>query len=125
MLSSVAKRYEEVVQEINDNRAQMQVQYDLLRALTAQKSENESVKKDFDSLEQDATIWKLVGPVMVKQDREDAKTNVDKRIEFIAADIAKAEVEIKRLEEIFETKRNELLKLQEQEQQPAVLSTNA
>ena len=125
MSSSVSKRYEEVVQEINENRSQMQVQYDLLRALTAQKSENESVKKDFDSLEQDATIWKLVGPVMVKQDCEDAKTNVDKRIEFIAADIAKAEVEIKRLEEIFETKRNELLKLQEQEQQPAVLSTNA
>jgi len=110
------ERYNQILAEINENRAKLQTQYDLLRQLTAQKSENESVKKDFETLEGSGVIWKLVGPVMVKQDREDAKANVDKRIEFIAGDVSKAEEAIKILEDEFETKRAELIKIQEEAQ---------
>ena len=106
-------KYNDLVNDINANREKLQVQYDLLRQLTSQKAENESVKKEFQILEPAGVIWKLVGPIMVKQDRDDAAANVDKRIEFIAGDIAKAEEVIKVLEEEFETKRGELLKLQE------------
>jgi len=110
------EKYNQIVAEINENRSKLQTQYDLLRQLTAQKSENESVKKDFESLEENGVIWKLVGPVMVKQDREEAKANVDKRIEFIAGDVTKAEEAIKLLEDEFETKRAELMKIQEEAQ---------
>jgi prefoldin beta subunit len=109
-----SEQYTTLVNEINHNREKLQVQYDLLKQLTSQKSENESVKKEFEILEPSGVIWKLVGPVMVKQDREDAKANVEKRIEFISGDIGKAEEAIKELEEEFETKRSELMKLQEQ-----------
>ena len=109
----VPERYNELVNDINANREKLQVQYDLLKQLTSQKSENESVKKEFQVLEPTGVIWKLVGPVMVKQDRDDATANVDKRIEFISGDIAKAEEVIRVLEEDFEVKRGELLKLQE------------
>ena len=107
------QKYAAIVNEINENRAKLQTQYDLLRQLTAQKSENESVKKEFEILEPSGVIWKLVGPVMVKQDRDEARVNVDKRIEFITGDIAKAEEAIKILENEFEVKREELMKLQE------------
>ena len=107
------QQYTAIVNEINENRAKLQTQYDLLRQLTAQKSENESVKKEFEILEPSGIIWKLVGPVMVKQDRDEARANVDKRIEFITGDIAKAEEAIKILENEFEVKREELMKLQE------------
>jgi prefoldin beta subunit len=109
----VPERYTELVNDINANREKLQVQYDLLKQLTSQKSENESVKKEFEILEPTGVIWKLVGPIMVKQDREDATANVEKRIEFISADIMKAEDAIKSLEDDFETKRGELMKLQE------------
>ena len=107
------QKYAAIVNEINENRAKLQTQYDLLRQFTAQKSENESVKKEFEILEPSGVIWKLVGPVMVKQDRDEARVNVDKRIEFITGDIAKAEEAIKILENEFEVKREELMKLQE------------
>ena len=113
------EKYSAIVQEINENRAKLQTQYDLLRQLTAQKSENETVKKEFEILEPSGVIWKLVGPVMVRQDREDANANVEKRIEFISGDIAKAEEAIKSLEEEFEVKRGTLLKMQEAAQTAA------
>lgn len=39
--------------------------------------------QEVDLLETDSVIYKLVGPVLVKQDVNDAKMNVSKRIEFI------------------------------------------
>ncbi len=99
---------------INDHRRKMQTQVELMKRLTAQKSENENVKKEFDRLAEDAVIWKQVGPLMVKQDRQDAKTNVDKRIEFIISDIKTTEEAIKVLENEIEVNRAVLIKLQEQ-----------
>ena len=55
----------------------MQLLHESLRTLTSQKSENESVLKEFESLEEEANIWKLTGPLMVKQDKGEAKTNVE------------------------------------------------
>lgn len=34
-------------------------------------------------LDSEAKVFKLVGPVLLKQDVEDAKNNVNKRLEFI------------------------------------------
>jgi hypothetical protein len=47
-------------------------------------------------------------------------SNVEKRIEFISEDITKAEDAIKALEEVFETKRQELLTIQEEAQAQAL-----
>ncbi len=44
---SAMQKYDELVQAINENRQQLQKKYDLIRQLTSQKSENESVKKEF------------------------------------------------------------------------------
>jgi len=41
------------------------------------------VVKELDLLETRAEVMKLVGPVMVKQNAEEAKSNVEKRVEFI------------------------------------------
>ncbi|RLN78961.1 hypothetical protein BBJ28_00011790 [Nothophytophthora sp. Chile5] len=58
-----------------------------------QANENSMVKKvrehwrealqELDLLDADAKVYKLVGPVLLKQDADEAKTNVDKRLEFI------------------------------------------
>ncbi|KZT68518.1 hypothetical protein DAEQUDRAFT_766325 [Daedalea quercina L-15889] len=55
--------------------------------LEAQQSENELVKKEFSTLTERNEVYKLVGPVLVKQDQAEAKTTVDKRLEFIASDM--------------------------------------
>ncbi|OZC08642.1 prefoldin subunit [Onchocerca flexuosa] len=48
---------------------------------------------ELDLLEDDATVYKLIGPVLVKQNLIEAKQNVGKRIDYITT-------EIKRLEEL-------------------------
>ncbi|KAF9896402.1 hypothetical protein BX616_007528, partial [Lobosporangium transversale] len=54
--------------------------------LDSQLQENKLVQDEFKVLKDDANIYKLIGPVLVKQDKAEAVTNVDKRIEFIKAE---------------------------------------
>ncbi|EER44233.1 prefoldin subunit 6 [Histoplasma capsulatum var. duboisii H88] len=51
--------------------------------LEAQQQENKSVQNEFKSLETDANIYKLVGPILLKQDKGDAMMAVDGRLDFI------------------------------------------
>ncbi|KAJ3235240.1 Prefoldin subunit 6 [Chytriomyces hyalinus] len=80
--------------------------------LEAQLKENEMVKKEFDCLKDDSTVYKLIGPVLVKQDRPEAEANVNKRIEYIAGEIKRLETQIKSFEEKQEQKKMEIVKLQ-------------
>jgi len=38
-------------------------------------------------LDPDANVYKLIGPVLVKQDHEEAKQNVQKRIDYINTEL--------------------------------------
>ncbi|KAG7882128.1 hypothetical protein KL905_000378 [Ogataea polymorpha] len=81
---------------------------ELVRArqkLETQFQENKIVKQEFDTLDDDAKIYKLVGPVLLPQDNAEANLNVDKRIEFISSDI-------KRVEEKIQQRQQDLSKLQ-------------
>ncbi|KAJ3029894.1 UNVERIFIED_CONTAM: Prefoldin subunit 6 [Siphonaria sp. JEL0065] len=80
--------------------------------LEAQLKENEMVKKEFDNIKDDATVYKLIGPVLVKQDRPEAAANVNKRIEYISGEIKRLETQIKSFEEKQEQKKMEIVKLQ-------------
>ncbi|KAJ4834932.1 hypothetical protein Tsubulata_020897, partial [Turnera subulata] len=54
---------------------------------TIQLGENELVLKELDLLREDANVFKLIGPVLVKQDLAEANANVRKRIEYISAEL--------------------------------------
>ncbi|RXK35689.1 prefoldin beta subunit [Tremella mesenterica] len=51
--------------------------------LDSQLSENELVLQEFKLLKPHNTVYKLVGPSLVPQDQEEARTNVEKRLEYI------------------------------------------
>ncbi|CAI9773249.1 unnamed protein product [Fraxinus pennsylvanica] len=53
---------------------------------TIQLGENELVLKELDLLNEDANVYKLIGPVLVKQDLAEANANVRKRIDYISAE---------------------------------------
>ncbi|KAI0932985.1 hypothetical protein AcW1_000059 [Taiwanofungus camphoratus] len=88
--------------------------------LDAQLSENELVKKEFAQLTEANTVYKLIGPVLVKQDQAEAKSNVEKRLEFIRGEIKRVEGQLKDLDEKSEKKKTELVEIQAalQQQQP-------
>ncbi|KAF9969951.1 hypothetical protein BGZ73_007485 [Actinomortierella ambigua] len=80
--------------------------------LDSQLQENKLVQEEFALLKDDANIYKLIGPVLVKQDKSEAKTNVDKRIDFIQAEIQRVEKQIKDLQEKSEKKKMDLVQTQ-------------
>lgn len=57
--------------------------------MTEKKSENEMVMQELNLIqnEENATVYKLVGPILAKQDLEEAKTNVKTRLEYIQKEI--------------------------------------
>lgn len=83
------------------------------QSLVEKKSENEMVLAEFNLMSADAAVFKLVGPVLAKQDTTEAKGNVEKRIEYITKEIERMD----KLEQDFQNKvderRNNITKLQE------------
>ncbi|CAH0484482.1 unnamed protein product [Peronospora farinosa] len=59
-----------------------------------QANENDMVKKELELLDDEAKVYKLVGPVLLKQDVDEAKTNVNKRLEFINNELDKVTTKI-------------------------------
>ncbi|KAK5662212.1 hypothetical protein OQA88_8117 [Cercophora sp. LCS_1] len=80
--------------------------------LEAQKQENLGVQKEFAKLKDDETIFKLIGPVLLKQDRVDAESTVKGRLEFINKEIARLETQIKEIQTKTEKKKNEIIQVQ-------------
>tara|TARA_B110000305_G_C19345332_1_gene591339 strand:+ start:209 stop:520 length:312 start_codon:yes stop_codon:yes gene_type:complete len=59
------------------------------KSLTEKKSENEMVMAELNILAEDsgATVYKLVGPVLAKQDLGDAKEGVKARLDYMTKEI--------------------------------------
>ncbi|EER23253.1 KE2 family protein [Coccidioides posadasii C735 delta SOWgp] len=87
--------------------------------LEAQQQENKSVQKEFATLDDDANIYKLIGPVLLKQDKTDAVMAVDGRLDFIEKEIKRIESQIADIEEKSEKKKAEVIRFQTQMQQQA------
>ncbi|TPX59256.1 hypothetical protein PhCBS80983_g02607 [Powellomyces hirtus] len=85
--------------------------------LESQLKENEMVAKEFELLKENATVYKLIGPVLVKQDKPEATVNVKKRIEFITSEIKRLEGQIKDLNQKQDAKKEEVMRLQQEYQQ--------
>jgi prefoldin beta subunit len=51
------------------------------------KNENEMVKNELNFLEDSDIVYKLIGPILVKQENDDAKMTVEKRLEFISKEM--------------------------------------
>ncbi|CEG38913.1 prefoldin subunit 6 [Plasmopara halstedii] len=59
-----------------------------------QANENDMVKKELYLLDDEAKVFKLVGPVLLKQEVDEAKSNVNKRLEFINHELKKVNTKI-------------------------------
>ncbi|XP_034264156.1 prefoldin subunit 6 [Pantherophis guttatus] len=82
--------------------------------LEAQLTENHVVKEELDLLDSSNSVYKLIGPVLVKQDTEEAKATVGKRLEYITGEIKRYEVQIQDYERKSEQHREALGRLQQE-----------
>ena len=81
--------------------------------ITQQISESEMVKKELDLLDEEAVVFKLVGPALIRQDLVEAKANVDKRMEFMKKESDRLDSSLKGLENKQVQAQQEVAKLQQ------------
>ena len=86
--------YEEIqklLAELKEVQAKKTKLLEQRRGLGAQQNENQLVKTELNHLEPGARVYKLIGPALVEQSETDAKTIVEKRLEFIGQEIQRTE----------------------------------
>ncbi|KAK4040107.1 Prefoldin subunit 6 [Parachaetomium inaequale] len=93
--------------------------------LEAQKQENLGVQKEFSKLKEEETIYKLIGPVLLKQERTDAESTVNGRLEFIEKEISRLESHIKEMQGKMEKKKGEIIQAQTSTQAAAPQAVKA
>jgi prefoldin beta subunit len=108
------------------NHTEMQKSLTARQQFAQQLHENELVINELNLLDEGATVYKLIGPALVKQDHEEATSNVNKRLDFIKGEIKRIEDRLTGYTEQANAKKNKLMKLQEeamriQQQQQAAL----
>ena len=76
---------------LRDVQKQIQEAASQRETLMTQRGENELVMKELELVKGDRPVYKLVGPVLVKQDLEEAKDTITKRLEYISKQMTERE----------------------------------
>ena len=138
--ATMGKEMEAAVGELRKTQEALQKLMDGRAALQTQSHENEMVKavralllllpvapparsvlmsaapQEFSLLEDDASVFKLVGPVLVKQDLQEARANVDKRLEYIKEELGRMDSHTKETEKKMEAQRGVVMQMQAKSQ---------
>ncbi|KAK3997880.1 Prefoldin [Cladorrhinum sp. PSN332] len=104
-LQALSEDYQKLQKELQETVASRQ-------KLEAQKQENLGVQKEFNKLKDDETIYKLIGPVLLKQEKAEAESTVNGRLEFIDKEISRLEGHLKDTQAKIEKKKTEIIQVQ-------------
>lgn len=62
-----------------------------IQEYSRQKLENDMVLKELHLLSEDSTVYKKIGPCLIRQDMFEATSNVQKRIDYITEELGRLE----------------------------------
>mmetsp|Transcript_1056 Transcript_1056/g.1645 ORF Transcript_1056/g.1645 Transcript_1056/m.1645 type:complete len:162 (+) Transcript_1056:191-676(+) len=91
-----AKEVQDKLDALKELQSKQEGSISTQRNLDTQLTENRLVREEFELLEDDAEVFKLVGPTLVKFDLADAKDNVEKRISFFDTKVQRTEADLKK-----------------------------
>ncbi|CAI9101678.1 OLC1v1039057C1 [Oldenlandia corymbosa var. corymbosa] len=114
--SAVRELQRDLENKANDlNKLQKDISknHQVRKKYTIQLGENELVLKELELLNEDANVYKLIGPVLVKQDLAEARANVRKRIDYISAELKRLDGTLQDLEDKQKSKQETVMKLQQ------------
>ncbi|XP_071153861.1 prefoldin subunit 6-like [Mytilus galloprovincialis] len=124
-MAELQKRLQSDIEKYDAFQKDLQKHISQRQQLEGQLTENTLVKEELDRLEKDASVYKMIGPVLVKQNLDESKSNVQKRIDYIADLVKRHEESIKDLEKKQDTCKEGITKLQQQFQQAQVKAAAA
>lgn len=106
------REYEFEMKE-NERIAKEQIKIrDGLQSYEHKKNENLMVKNELNLLEEGDIVYKLIGPILVQQDTNESKLQVDHRLELINKEISKLDRTYKENEIKMDNKRKKIQDIQ-------------
>ncbi|KAG7166647.1 prefoldin subunit 6-like [Homarus americanus] len=111
------KKLEEEVEYYKKSQKDLSKTTNLRSQLDGQLNENKVVKEELDLINEENVVYKLIGPALIRQDLEEARQNVNKRVDYIQQEIKRHDNTMEKLEKDSESKRDSIGKLQQQMQQ--------
>ncbi|BCR85430.1 tubulin-binding prefolding complex subunit YKE2 [Aspergillus chevalieri] len=122
-MAEVQKQLQGLSEEFQKLQTDLEGFVDARQKLESQQQENQGVQDEFASLDEESNIYKLVGPVLLKQDKTEAVMAVNGRLEFIEKEIKRIETQIQETEEKADKKRTEIIQFQTNIQQQAAAAS--
>lgn len=116
-MAEVQRKLQELSEKYQSLQADLGTKVEARQKLESQQQENSTVKKEFDILDDDANIYKQIGPVLLKQDKTEAVMAVNGRLEFIDKQIKDIEKQIQGIQENSEKIKGEIIQIQTAAQQ--------
>ncbi|CAN8069598.1 unnamed protein product [Agarophyton chilense] len=113
ILSNMKESIEKMAGEVQGIQRDYTAAVQGMNGLQNQLTENKLVKQELDCLEDGAKVFKLVGPVLVPQDADEANSTVQTRIEYISKELASAKTKVESIEKNQQAKRVALLSEQQ------------
>ncbi|KAJ0384559.1 hypothetical protein COL922a_008107 [Colletotrichum nupharicola] len=130
-MAEVQAKLQKLSEEYTALQNELQTTVQARQKLEAQKQENLGVKEvrlilhqphtderqtdalqEFDNLKDGEQIYKLVGPVLLKQDKVEAESTVKGRLDFITKEIERHEGQIRDVQGKLEKKKGDIIQLQ-------------
>ncbi|XP_058810178.1 prefoldin subunit 6 isoform X2 [Phymastichus coffea] len=87
MVEEIKKNLQEEIENFKQVQKDYHKTLSRRQQLDSQMNENITVKEELNLLKVENKVFKLIGPVLVRQDLDEAKENVNKRMEFIKIEI--------------------------------------
>ncbi|CZR64225.1 related to Gim complex component GIM1 [Phialocephala subalpina] len=116
-MADVQQRLQALSEEYQKLQTELQNNIQSGQKLESQRQENKGVQKEFAGLDDGANIYKLVGPVLLKQDKTEAVMAVDGRLEFIENEIKRVDKQIKDVQDKSDALRTEIIRAQTEAQE--------
>ncbi|KAK6738096.1 hypothetical protein RB195_020290 [Necator americanus] len=113
MAEQLKLQFEEALQKYKEIENDREKYINSRQQLESQLTENTLVKSEFEYLDEDAKVYKLIGACLVRQDILEAKANVEKRLEYITAEIKRVDDNLSDFKEKIETQKTKLLEIQQ------------
>jgi len=114
MAEAIQKKFQAEVEKYKQLQKDLQKTLAARQTLDGQLNENSLVKEEMEFLEEGSRVYKLIGPVLVKQDPEEATQNVTKRLDYIKGELKRHDELLKDLETKQEASREAVGSLQQQ-----------
>lgn len=105
--------YSAAVDAFRAAQRELQLAVEAESSVRAQKNESDLVRSELAALKPGETVYKLMGPMLVRQEQADARSVVDGRLEFLEKELQRLEDNIKRAQEKQLAARRTLLEMQQ------------